>query len=111
MIQPKFERFFARILFKYISQGERDGREIAYIYNRQSLDELKIEKQTYDNSQFISIGDTIELEGYKCKVKDINFKLEPKICDMSGGYGINMLSPTYPTDFNCQIGIFIERLA
>jgi hypothetical protein len=110
MAQPNLEKFYARILFKYVAQGDRDGREISYIYNRESLDELKIEKQEWDNSQFIEIGQIITLEGYKCKVIEINFKLEDHINDMEHGYGINILSPTEPTNFNCQIGVFVERL-
>ena len=110
MTQHKLERFFARILFKYEPSNNKDGREIVCIYNRETLDQLNIKKQTFDNSQFISIGDIIELEGYKCKVVDINFKLYDQLNDMSGGYGFNLLSPTEPTDFNCQIGVFVERI-
>ena len=105
---PKPESFFTRILFKY--HGEKK-REICYIYNRQDLDDLlNIKRQEWDNSQFISIGDTVILEGHKCKVIEINFKLEEGLNKMESGYGVNMLSPSEPTDYNCQIGVFVERV-
>jgi len=110
MSQKNLERFFTRLLFKYIGDDNHEGREIAYIYNRESLNELNIKRQKYDNSQFIEVGDLLTLENHKCKVVSINFKLDERLNDMSGGYGINLLSPTDPTDFNCQIGIFVERL-
>jgi hypothetical protein len=35
-----------------------------YDYNREDLDALySIKKQTWDNSQFIEVGDILELEG------------------------------------------------
>lgn len=108
MTQPKPERFFARILFKYYGDNQR---EICYIYNRQDLDDLlNIERQEWDNSQFISIGDTVTLEGYKCKVVKINFKLFEHYYDMNNPKGINIFSPSDPTDYNCQVGVFVERL-
>ncbi|MFZ5976507.1 MAG: hypothetical protein EO766_12455 [Hydrotalea sp. AMD] len=108
MTQPKRERFFARMLFKYHGDNKR---EICYIYNRQDLDDLlNIKRQEWDNSQFISVGDIVTLEGHKCKVVNINFKLEEHLYEMGHGYGINMLSPSDPTDYNCQIGVFVERL-
>jgi hypothetical protein len=106
MEKNELERLQARILFNY-----EGGREIMYAYNRQVLESLNLKRHPNDNkSQFIEIGDIIELEGYQCKVVDINFKLEHTLYDMSGGHGINIYSPTEPTDFNCQIGVFVERL-
>ncbi|CAD5276992.1 MULTISPECIES: hypothetical protein [unclassified Imperialibacter] len=106
-----YEQLYARILFNYESKDGHQGREIMYAYNRQVLEGLKIKRDPYDKkSQFIEIGDILELEGQKCKVVNINFKLEPTLYDMSGGGGINIYSPTEPTDFNCQIGVFVERI-
>lgn len=103
------ERFFARILFKYVAQGEKEGRPICYVYNREGLDELlSIKKQEWDNSQFIEIGDIVILEGKKCIVKEINFKLDDHINNMQQGYGVNILGTSEPTDFNCQIGVFVD---
>lgn len=110
MDSRQLERLFARILFKYNTKGGREGREIMYAYNRQVIDSLNIKRHTYDNSQFIEVGNIIELEGHKCKVIEINFKLEPKLYEMIPGVGINIYSPTDPTDYNCQIGVFVERL-
>lgn len=104
------ERFFTRLLFKYIGNEEFQGRAITYIYNRESLNELKIERQKFDNSQFIEVGDILNLEGYKCKVVTINFKVFESMNEMNSDYGANFVSSTDPTDFNCQIGIFVERL-
>ena len=110
MPQQQLERFFARILFKYQGQGEREGRTIMFSYNRETLDKLNIVRDKYDKAQFIEIGNTLMLEGRKCKVVEINFKLEDHLNDMTGGYGINIYSPTDPTDFNCTIGVFVEPL-
>ena len=111
MNTKKLEPFLTRILFKYKDTETQAMREITYIYNREALDQLlSIKKHTEDNSQFIEIGDILTLEGHQCKVMSMNFKLEEKTSDMSGGYGINMLSPTEPTDFNCQIGVFVDRI-
>jgi hypothetical protein len=110
MQQNNLERFFTRLLFKYVGDDSHEGREIAYIYNRESLSELNIERQKFDNSQFIEVGNVLTLEGYKCKVVSINFKLLECLNVMSSAYGINLLSPTDPTDFNSQVGIFVERL-
>ena len=63
MESETFELLQARILIKYMPQGDKDGRDIAYLCNRQAFDKLNIERQEYDNSQFISVGDIIELEG------------------------------------------------
>lgn len=108
MAIQKPERFFARILFSYSGDNERS---ICYIYNREDLDNLlNIERIEWDNSQFISIGDIITLEGWKCEVVSINFKLEEKIHIMNNDYGINSMSPSDPTDFNVQIGVFVKRI-
>ena len=110
-MSQQLERFFARILFKYVLQGEREGREIAYIYNREALDVLyPIKKQEWDNSQFIEIGDIIELEGKQCVVKEINFKLYDHINEMGHGYGISLYATTEPTDFNCQVCVLVDRV-
>jgi len=44
------ETLQARILIQH-----KQGATIAYLYNREAFDLLEIEKQTYDNSQFIEI--------------------------------------------------------
>lgn len=94
-----------RILITHIN-----GAIIAYLYNRESFDLLNIQKQEYDNSQFISIGDTIEFDNSKYIVESINFKMENTLHKMNHGYGINLYAPTDPSDFNCQIGVFVKNL-
>ena len=98
------EQFVARILIQHVKGGT-----IAYLYNRESFALLKVPKHTEDDSQFLEIGQTIEYEGKKYRIKEINFKLEKQMFDMNHGYGINMYSPTDPSDFNCQVGIFVEN--
>lgn len=93
-----------RILLSY-----DQGTTIAYLYNRKSFDLLKIEKHTYDESQFLEVGDSIEYEGMKFVVKNINFKMEKELHEMDSKYGINMYSPTDPSDFNCEMGVFVDN--
>ena len=99
------EKFQVRILIKHVK-----GADIAYLYNRESFELLKIEKQEWDNSQFIEIGQTIEYDNAKYEVKDISFKLEKQLYKMDESYGVNIYSPTDPSDFNCQIGIFVDNI-
>ena len=99
------ETLQARILIQH-----KQGATIAYLYNREAFDLLEIEKQTYDNSQFIEIGQILKIEGKKYRVESINFKMEEKLYEMNNQYGINIYSPTDPSDFNCQIGVFVNQL-
>lgn len=92
-----------------ISLRHTQGAQIAYFYNRESFDILNIERQTYDNSQFIEIGDIIEYSGERYKVIKINFQLDEHFHKVDNHYGVNLYSPTDLSDFNCQIGIFVEN--
>jgi hypothetical protein len=85
------------------------GAQIAYFYNRESFDLLNIKKDTYDESQFIEIGHLIEYEGNKYVVKNINFKLEKQLYVMDNKFGINIYSPSESSNFNCQIGVFVDN--
>jgi len=104
MAQDQFERLYARILITF-----ENGSEIAYLYNRESLQEIGLEVQKFDKSMFIEVGMIITVHGEKYKVVQVNFKLTQYLNDMSGGYGINMHGMTDPTDFNCQIGVFLVQ--
>lgn len=95
----------ARILIKYV-----EGAEIAYLYNRESFDLLKIEKQQWDNSQFIEIGQIIEYNERKYKVESLNFKMDSDFNKADNTVGINLYSPTDLSDYNCQIGIFVSSV-
>jgi len=99
------EPLISRLLIAY-----NEGGIIAYLYNRESFDLLKIEKQKFDNSQFIEKGQIIEYDVKRYKVKSINFKMEEKLYKMDPRIGINIYAPTDPSDFNCQIGIFVEDI-
>ena len=99
------EPLLSRILIQ-----KKDGAIIAYLYNRESFDLLKIEKQEYDNSQFIEAGKIIEYEGNRYKVVELNLKLEEKLYKINPNIGVNIYSPTDPSDYNCQIGVFVENI-
>jgi hypothetical protein len=99
------ETLQARILIQHIQ-----GATIAYLYNRESFDLLNIPPHTYDSSQFIELGSTIEYNGEKYIVKSINFKMEKDLNEMDNNYGINMYSPSDPSNFNCQIGVFVDNI-
>lgn len=98
------EPFLMRILITHVQ-----GATIAYLYNRESFELLKIKKQKYDSSQFIDLGDIIEYGETKYVVKSINLKLEDKTYAMSSRKGINLHAPTEPSDYNCQIGVFVDN--
>lgn len=98
------ENLKTRILIKHV-----EGATIAYLYNREAFDLLNIKKDKYDNSQFIEVGNPIVYNNSKYIVKEINFKMEHELRDMGQGYGISINSPTEQSDFNCQIGIFVDN--
>lgn len=99
------EEIKSRILIKHVQ-----GATIAYLYNRESFDLLNVEKNEDGDYQFVEIGQIIEYDGAKYKVENINFRMDKEMHDMNHGYGINMYSPTDPTDFNSQIGIFVDNV-
>jgi len=99
------EQLQVRILLQHVQ-----GATIAYLYNRESFDLLNIERHTYDDSQFIEIGNIIEYEGIKYKVDSINFKMEKTLYEMNNEYGVNLHSPSDPSNFNCQIGVFVDNV-
>ncbi|MBK8347887.1 MAG: hypothetical protein IPL08_09740 [Saprospiraceae bacterium] len=100
----KVEQLQVRILLQPVQ-----GATIAYFYNRESFDLLNIERNNFDKSQLIEIGNTIEFEGEKYVVKNINFKMEQELYVLDNSVGINMHSPTDPSDYNCQIGVFVDN--
>lgn len=97
------EKLITRILIAYT-----EGAEIAYIYNREAFDLLNIEKQTWDKSQFLEKGNIFTYDGKKYKIKEINYKLYKEMSEVDNSVGINMYSPTDLSDYNCQIGVFVE---
>ena|SRR5690554_2257655 len=98
------EQLQLRIFLQHVQ-----GATIASFFNRESIELLNIEKHTDDESQFIEIGNTIEYEGQKYIVKNINFKMYEQLNVMTNKFGINTYSPTDPSDFNCQIGVFVDN--
>ena len=100
----KLERLYARVKFSHVK-----GAELAYFYNRESLIPVGLKKETYEGADYLEIGNKIQLGETQYVIKEINFKLEPQLFDMSGGYGVNMLSPTDPTDFNVTVNVFVDN--
>ena len=96
------EKLQLRILIQHIQ-----GETINYFYNRESFDQLNIEK--YDNSQFIEIGNTFYFEDVKYIVKDINFKMEEQLCGVDNSKGVSMRSSTEPSEYNCRVAIFVDN--
>lgn len=99
------EQLHLRILINHVQ-----GAEIAYFYNRESFNLLNIIKQEYDQSQFVEIGDIIKINGEDYIVKNLNFKMENQLFNLNPEYGVNMYSPTDPTQYNCQVGIFVDNI-
>lgn len=98
------EQLQARICLQFT-----DGGEIAYLYNRESVDLLMLEKFTSENLQFLEVGNIIEFEGKKYKIQNINFRMEGELQRFNNPMpGISLSSPTMPSDFNCEIGVFLE---
>jgi len=97
------ETLKARILIQHVA-----GDTMNFIYNREAFDLLKVDRHSSENSQFVEIGQVLEINEKKYKVTNINFKLLELLHEMGDGYGINILSSTTPSDYNCQIGIFVD---
>jgi hypothetical protein len=104
MSENQFETLQTRILIRF-----KTGKEIMYIYNKEVLDQLGIEREPYDNSLFISIGNIITVDEEKYKVVDINFRLEPQLYTPDN-LGISMYSEGGQSAFNSQVGVFVERV-
>ena len=100
----QYERFFARILVEH-----EQGATLCYAYNRESFELFNIARHEYDKSQFLEIGDILTFNERKYEIIKINFKLEDHLNEMGHGYGINVYGLTDPTDFNCQIGVFVKN--
>ncbi len=79
------EPFISRILIQHVQ-----GSTIAYLYNRESFELLKIDRQQYNKSQFIEIGQVIEYNKKKYKVESLNFKMEEKLYKMDSSVGFNV---------------------
>lgn len=99
------EKLVLRILIRHI-----EGAEIAYLYNRESFDLLNIDRQRYDGSQFIEAGQELQYRDSRYIIDSVNFKMYSELQEMDPRYGINIYSPSEPTDFNCQLGVFVRNI-
>ena len=79
------EPFISRILIQHVQ-----GATIACLYNRESFELLKIDRQQYNKSQFIEIGQVIEYNKKKYKAESLNFKMEEKLYKMDSSVGFNV---------------------
>jgi hypothetical protein len=98
------ESLKTRILIQHV-----EGATIAYLSNREAFDLLNIKKDKEDGSQFIEVGNKIVYNKLKYIVKEINFKMENELRDMDHGYGISIDSPNKHSNYNCQVGIFVDN--
>lgn len=57
---------------------------------------------------FFDIDNIIEHDE-KYKVEEINFKMKNKFHEIEAIVGIKMYSPTNPSRYNCQMGIFVNN--
>lgn len=99
------ENLQLRLLIQHV-----EGATIAYLYNRESFDLLNITPHKFDNSQFLELGQVIEYGGTKYRIEEINFKMEQNFHDINPNIGINLYSPSDPSGFNCQMGIFVKDI-
>lgn len=97
------DNFQTRIAINHV-----EGAAIALLYHREAFDLLSIQPNREDNSKFLEIGNEFEYEGTRYKIIRINFTLFNMVHKMRNKYGVNELSPTDPTDVNCQIGVFVD---
>lgn len=105
-MDAKTEVFQARISIKTI-----DDQRLHYIYDREYFDEiLNVERQDYDNSQFIEVGQILAIENIKYKVVSINFKFEDHLHEMNSGAVTKHRQSSDHSNFNCQIGVFVEKI-
>ena len=98
------EQLQARILLIDIN-----GQRIGYFYFKEAFEKMITKYFPADNSYFIDIGDTIEYLGQKYKVQKINFKMESQL-HQAHYSGTGNLSVEDSADFNCQIGVFVEKI-
>lgn len=97
----------------YIEIYNEKTKEILHqFFNRESFDEtLDIERDEFDNDQYIFTGDILSTDGRKYKVIDISFYLnEYKLNesrDMNGDAPYSV-TPAIPT--NCSVRLGVEPL-
>lgn len=100
------ERLFTRVKIQHVK-----GKEFGNWYNRESLSGLSLKKDDFEGSEFLEVGNNIQLDGKEYIIANINFKLETELWDMSSRYGVNILSSTDPTDFNVTINVFVDTIS
>ena len=102
-MSTKPESFFTRI--KLINDS---GKELTWIYSKETLLKLGLKQDEYEKSHFLEIGNIINLDGFKYQIINIVFKVEVEFHQM-GVYGFNS-SPDQPVDFNSTVNVFLKEV-
>jgi hypothetical protein len=94
----------ARIKLKHIQ-----GAELAYIYEKDLLNQIGLKPTEYDPSEtFMNIDDVILLNDKRYKIVGINTKFLNEIEDMEDLGGINMYGIGEQLPYNFQITYLLE---
>ena len=108
MNTEQLEPLKAKILFKCRNENNEDCGDILEIYNRQSFDDLNIERTEFNNYQFIEINDKFTFNGIKYKVVDINFKLFKDMLVLNE-LNTHLLTKEDCSSHNSQINVFVQE--
>ncbi|MFV8389408.1 hypothetical protein [Flavobacterium sp. LB1P71] len=106
----KLEPLKSKILFKRRDENNIDCGDILEIYNRQSFNDLNIQKTAANSSQFIEINDKFVFNSIKYKVVDINFKLLQDMLVLNERDS-HLLTKDDCMSYNSQINIFVQELS
>ena len=108
MKNHNFEPIKTKIVFKRNSQN--GSGEILYIYNRESFDDLNIDKQSYDNSQLLRLNQEISIDGNNYKITEVYFKLEKDMVELNDSFHPNN-SKEGVMSHNSQVVVLVESLS
>lgn len=109
MNTEKLEPLKAKIIFIRRDKNGNDCGDVLELYNRQSFDDLNIEKVVFDDSQFISLNDKFNFNGIAYKVVDVNFRMF-KDMFVRNETETHLLTKEDIMSFNCQIGVFVTEI-
>jgi len=101
------ETFKLRILVQHV-----EGADIAILYTRDAFNELKIEKESIDNSCFISVGQVLTIYENRYIVDHFSFKMYENLIEVGNKqYGMPSMSRIgEKADYNCQLGVFVKKI-
>jgi hypothetical protein len=107
-MEIEFEKFVCSIIICH----EETGKPISVIYNRESFDAvLNIERDSFDDDQYIRIGDILTIDETRYKVTGSQFHLSQyKLDENKQMKGDSMYSETPANPTNCYLAVGVERL-